>query len=330
MTYHIRRREFITLLGGAAAAWPLAGAAQRRMPVIGILDTATGELYVSRLGAVRKGLNEIGFIEGQNVLIDARAAQSGNNDHLTALALELVRREVSVIVALGLPMALAAKKATATIPIVFETGDDPVAVGLVSAINRPGGNVTGISLLSPEMAIKRLAFLRELVPKASLIGVLVNTTNPSNERQLRELEAAALSLKVQLFSVRATSANDIDIAFEKFVQQGIGALLVGSDPLFFSRRAQLVVLAARHAIPTSYPDRDFCIAGGLMSYAANRMAGVVQTGNYAGRILKGEKPVDLPVLLPVKFEFVINMQTAKTLGLTVPLTLQVAADEVIE
>ena len=244
--------------------------------------------------------------------------------------MELVRRRVSVIVTLGLPTALAAKKATATIPIVFETGDDPVTTGLVSAFNRPGGNVTGISLLSPEMATKRLAFLRELVPKADVMGVLVNTTNPSNERQLSELQAAARTIMVQLRVVRATSAQDIDAAFETFAQQRIGALLVGSDPLFFSRRSQLIVLAARHAIPTSYPDRDFSVAGGLMSYAANRTEGLIQTGMYAGRILKGEKPANLPVLLPIKFELVINLQTAKTLALTVPLTLQVAADEIIE
>jgi putative ABC transport system substrate-binding protein len=327
----MKRREFIALLGSAAAAWPnVARAQQPARPIVGVLDSATGDEYTRRLAAVRKGLNEIGFVDGRNVSIEGRSAEGSNNDRLTALAMELVRRKVSVIVTLGLPTALAAKKATATIPIVFETGDDPVTTGLVSAFNRPGGNVTGISLLSPEMATKRLAFLRELVPKADVMGVLVNTTNPSNERQLSELQAAARTIMVQLRVVRATSAQDIDAAFETFAQQRIGALLVGSDPLFFSRRSQLIVLAARHAIPTSYPDRDFSVAGGLMSYAANRTEGLIQTGMYAGRILKGEKPANLPVLLPIKFELVINLQTAKTLALTVPLTLQVAADEIIE
>jgi putative ABC transport system substrate-binding protein len=327
----MKRREFIALLGSAAAAWPnVARAQQPARPIVGVLDSATGDEYTRRLAAVRKGLNEIGFVDGRNVSVEGRSAEGSNNDRLTALAMELVRRKVSVIVTLGLPTALAAKKATATIPIVFETGDDPVTTGLVSAFNRPGGNVTGISLLSPEMATKRLAFLRELVPKADVMGVLVNTTNPSNERQLSELQAAARTIMVQLRVVRATSAQDIDAAFETFAQQRIGALLVGSDPLFFSRRSQLIVLAARHAIPTSYPDRDFSVAGGLMSYAANRTEGLIQTGMYAGRILKGEKPANLPVLLPIKFELVINLQTAKTLALTVPLTLQVAADEIIE
>jgi putative ABC transport system substrate-binding protein len=325
----MRRRHFITLVGGAAA-WSLAARAQQpAKPIVGVLDTATGDVHAGRLAAVRKGLTEMGFVEGQNVAIDGRSAE-GNNNRLTALATELVRREVSVIVTLGLPSALAAKKATGTIPIVFETGDDPVATGLVSAFNRPGGNATGISLLSPEMATKRLAFLRELVSAADVIGVLVNTTNPSNERQLIELQAVARAIGVQLRVMRVSTPQQIDAAFETFSQQQIGALIVGSDPLFFSRRSQLIVLAARHAIPASYPDRDFSVAGGLMSYAANRTDALIQTGVYAGRVLKGEKPANMPVLLPIKFELVINLQTAKTLGLTVPLTLRVAADEVIE
>jgi putative tryptophan/tyrosine transport system substrate-binding protein len=323
----MRRRAFLTFLTGTAV-WPrLVPAQQQKVPTVGILDSASGDAFAERVAAVRKGLAALDFIDGRNVsVVSAR----GNSESLTERAADFVSREVSVLVALGLPAALAAKKATANRPIVFETGDDPAVSGLVSAFNKPGGNATGISLLSPEMAAKRLAFLQELVPAADPIGVLLNTTNPSNRRQLTELEAAARAIRVHLRTAMATNAEEIDNAFKSFSEQRVGAVLVGSDPLFFSRRSQLIVLAVRHSIATIYPDRDFALAGGLMSYAANRTDALIQTGIYAGRILKGEKPTNLPVLVPTKFELVINLQTARTLGLTLPLTLRIAADELIE
>ena len=325
----MRRRDFVTVLGGAAT-WPFATRAQQAaMPVIGYLDPRSPETLADRLRASRQGLKQTGYIEGENVTIEYRWARS-QYDRLPALAADLAAHPVSVIVAIAANSALAAKAATKTIPIVFMMGDDPVRFGLVDSLNRPGGNVTGVSFVSPALEARSIELLRELVPKATKIAVLVNPNFAAAETRMRDARGAAAALGVQLSLINASSEQEIEGAFATIVERGAGALLVPPDPMFSGQRQQLVTLAARHALPTLYFSREFVAAGGLMSYGASILDAQRQSGIYAGEILKGAKASNLPVLQPTKFELVINLKTAKTLGLSVPLTLQVAADDVIE
>jgi putative ABC transport system substrate-binding protein len=326
----MNRREFTTLLGGAAAAWSVAARAQQpAMPVIGLLRSARLAEYERFADFLRLGLQETGYVDGRNVTIEHRWVD-GQYDRLPALATDFVRRQVAIIIAIGDPSALAAKAATATIPIVFSTGTDPVKSGLVASLNRPGGNLTGLSQLNNALGMKRLELIRELVPAASSIGFLVNPTNPNTEASTKDIQTAAQSLGRQLHVLGASSEGELETVFATLARQQIGALLMASDPFFLSRRDQLVALAARHAVPTFYTIRAYATAGGLVSYAANQSDLYRQTGIYAGRILKGAKPADLPVMQPTKFELVINLKTAKALSLEVPVTLLTRADEVIE
>jgi putative tryptophan/tyrosine transport system substrate-binding protein len=325
----VRRREFIMLVGGAAA-WPLSARAQQpAMPVIGFLSGTSPE--TARLRAFRQGLKDAGFIEGENVAIEYRWADD-QTDRLTALAADLAQRRVAVIAAIGgIPSALAAKAATTTIPIVFLVGVDPVRLGLVSSLPRPGGNLTGINVINSELASKRLELLRALVPGAIRIGVLVDPTNASGtDATLRDVGAAARTMGLQIQVLNASTSLELDAAFATLVRERSAALIVGSTPFFFDRRVQLALLAARHAAPAIYQDRHHAEVGGLISYGASLGDAYRHVGVYAGRILKGAKPADLPVVQPTRFELVINISTARMLGLTVPDALLATADEVIE
>jgi putative ABC transport system substrate-binding protein len=328
---YLRRRQFITLLGGAAAAWPLAARAQQRpFPVIGLLSSRSPAVDMPLIGVIRQALNETGLIEGQNVTLDYRWAE-GRYDRLAGLAADLVRRQVAVIVTIGgEPSALAAKAATATIPIVFVGGADPIRSGLVTSLSRPDGNLTGVSTFIAEMEPKRLGLLRELRPHATTTAFLVNPKYFQSEIQASEVQTAARSVGQQIEILKASTIRDIDTAFATLAQMRADALLVAGDPFFFNRAAQLVVLTARHAIPTLYSRREFPAAGGLISYGPNQDDSYRLLGVYAARILKGEKPGDLPIQLPTKFELVINLSTANALGLEIPPTLLARADEVIE
>ncbi len=324
----MKRREFITLIGGAAA-WPLAARAQQpAMPVIGFLDGQSFDLHL--MTAFRQALKDAGYVEGRNVTIYFRSAD-GRTDRLVTLAGDIVGRRVAVIVTTGGgAAALAAYATTTTIPIVFVNGVDPVTSGLVMNLNRPGGNATGVYILQQVLEGKRLGLLHGLVPAAALIAVLLNPTNANFQTQLRGVQDAARALGQQVSILSASTERDIDVAFATVTGSGAGALLVGSDPFFSSERDQVVALAARYAIPAIYEGREFATAGGLASYGASLADAYRQAGIYAGRILRGEKPADLPVVQPTKFEFVINLKTAKTLGLDVPPGLSASADEIIE
>jgi putative ABC transport system substrate-binding protein len=328
----VKRREFVTLLGSAAVAWPLAARAQQQaIPVIGFLGSASAELWAERLRVFRQGLGETGYVEGQNVAIEYRWTE-GHNDRLPAMAADLVARQVTVIIAPGNTAAvLAAKAATATVPIVFVTGVGPVELGLVPSLSRPGGNLTGVTTLNVELASKRLELLHEVVPAASVVALLINPTNLNNaEAILRDTQAAARSLGLRLHVLHASTERDFEGAFASASQLKLDAVVIGSDALFSSRSEQLGALTQRHALPAIFSWRAFVAAGGLMSYGTSftdpfRLAGV-----YAGRIMKGEKPADLPVQQSTKVELIINLKTAKALGVTVPLPLLGRADELIE
>ena len=327
----MRRREFIALVGGAAVAWPQAVRGQQTsLPVIGLLATGSPESDAARVVAVRQGLSDTGFVEGQNIVIEYRWAE-GRNDRLSALVDDLVRRQVSVILPTGgTPAALAAKAATPAIPIVFVVGADPVTLGLVTSLNRPGGNVTGVTILASELAPKLAELVRELVSTPSTVALLVNPANPASEAISQSLHSAANTLGFRLHVVNASTDPELDVVFETLTQLRAGALVIAPDPFFTARCERLAGLVVHHALPAIYAQREFAAAGGLMSYGGGLKDAYRKAGVYTGRILKGEKPADLPVQQSTKVELVINLKTAKALGLTVPASLLARADEVIE
>jgi putative ABC transport system substrate-binding protein len=327
----MRRRQFITLLGGAAVVVPLAVRAQQpTVPVIGFLGSDSPDLYADRLRAFRQGLKEADYVEGQNVVIEYRWAE-GRNDRLPMLAADLVRRQVAVIVTSTTPSALALKTATTTIPVVFFVAGDPVALGLVASLNRPGGNFTGTTTLTLEVGSKWLQLLHEMVPTANSFGLLLNPTSPNlAEAQSRDLKAAARTLGLKIHVLQASTDSDIETGFASLVQLHAGGLVISSDSFFFTRSEQLATLATRHAMPAIFGFREFAVAGGLMSYGGNIADSHRWLGVYTGRILKGEKPADLPVQQSTKFELIINLKTAKALGIEVPLSMLMRVDETIE
>ena len=324
--WHLRRREFVGLLGGAVA-WPLRASAQQAMPMVGFLHSGSAS---PPHDGFRQGLNDGGYREGRNIVVEYRYAE-GQYDQLPTLAADLVRRQVVVLAASGgVHTPVAAKAATATIPIVFAVGSDPVRFGLVASLNRPGGNVTGVSFFTAELEPKRLGLLNELIPRINVVAALVNPSNANAENQTRELREGARMLGLQIHILKASSEGDVEEAFTTLVQLRVGGLVVASDPFFFGRRQKLIALAARYAVPAIYEWREFAEAGGLVSYGTNLTDAYRQAGVYTGRILNGEKPADLPVVRPNKFELAINIKTAKALGLVVPNAMQLVADQVIE
>ena len=327
----MRRRGFITLLGGAAAAWPMAARAQQAVPVIGFLDPTSHDTYAERLRAFRQGLKDSGYVDDENVTILYRSAEN-RFDRLPDLAAELVRRRVAVIAAAGgSPSALAAKTATQTIPIVFAVSEDPVRLGLVASLARPGGNITGINIFSGELVAKRLGLLRELLPGTVRVGVLVNPANVANTATtLRDVEQAARTIGLEIHIFKSSSARELDAVFQSVSKEKLEALFVGNDAFLNSRRMQLALLSVRHGVPAIYASRDYADAGGLISYGTSFPDTYRQFGSYVGRIIKGAKPADLPVLQATRFELVINTVTARMLGVTIPPTLLARADEVIE
>jgi putative tryptophan/tyrosine transport system substrate-binding protein len=325
----MRRREFITLAGGTVAAWPLAVRAQQAIPVVGFLHYASPDTFAHIAEAVRRGLKEAGYVEGQNVTIEYRWAD-GHYDRLPALAAELVQRQVTVITAGGNVAAQAAKATTAIIPIVFTSGADPVWSGLVASLSRPGANLTGASLVAAELAVKRLEVIRELLPHARVVAMIVNPNYPGAESEMAEVEAAGRTIGLQIQKVTAGDASALETAFATINQMRVDAVTVGTDGFFVTRREQIAGLAARYTVPGIYPFPDFPVAGGLASYGASLADAYRQAGVYTGRILKGAKPADLPIMQPVKFELIINLKTAKALGLTIPPAMLSRADEVIE
>jgi putative ABC transport system substrate-binding protein len=327
----VNRRDFISLLG-SAAAWPLAARAQQSgpMPVIGYLSGGAPGPFATNVAAFREGLKDAGYVEGQNVKVEYRWAE-GQYDRLPALAAELAGRKVDLIAASGGDLAArAAKGATSTIPVVFTSGDDPVATGLVASLARPGGNLTGFAFLLVELHPKRLELMSELVPLAKVMGLLVNPASPQTDRVIQTMQEASRAKGIQLRILKAGTESEIGSAFDSLIQQPVGALVVQADPFFVNRRQQFAALTARHAVPAIYEGRPFVVAGGLMSYGTNAVAMYRQIGVYAGRILKGEKPSDLPVIQPTQFELLINLTAAKAIGLTIPESFLLRADEVIE
>jgi putative tryptophan/tyrosine transport system substrate-binding protein len=330
MAIHIRRRQFIVTLGGAAAAWPLAARGQQAtIPAIGFLNSQSPDAIADRVRGFRRGLKDAGYVEGENIAIEFRWAEA-RLDRLPALAAELARRQVVVIVAANTASALAAKVATTTIPIVFNVAEDPVKLGLVASLSRPGGNLTGINFFSGELAAKRLELLRELLPGVTRVAALVNPTGPTAETALRDIDPAAHAMGMQIKVLKASTSGEINAVFATFVRDRPDALFVSPDSVFTARRVQLAHLTTRHGIPATYASREYAEVGGLMSYGSNQSDNYRQVGGYVGRILKGAKPADLPVVQSSKFELVINAETARTLGLTVPPSLLATADEVIE
>jgi putative ABC transport system substrate-binding protein len=325
----MQRREFITLIGGAAAAWPRTSKAQSTLPVIGFLNGASPDGYMPMVAAFDQGLKEAGYVDGQNVTIEYRWAD-GQYDQLSAWAADFVRRPVSVIAATGTAASLVAKAATSTIPVVFTTGGDPVQLGLIASLNRPGGNVTGVTGLTGEVAPKRVELAHELVPDAALVGLLVNPRNPNVETLKRNSQAAAATLGLQLVTVQASTETEVDEAFTTFSRKRVSAVVIGPDAFFNSHAELLAMTALRHSVPAIYEFRQFVAAGGLISYGGNIADAYRLAGAYIGRILKGDKPADLPVQQSTKVELIVNLKTAKALGVAVPLSLLVRADEVIE